>query len=51
MLKGELLTPFLTGHNREAEGPSENTFWKCFESWNQHCNKCIASQGEFFEGH
>jgi hypothetical protein len=23
---------------------------KCFQQWQYHCAKCIAAQGEYFEG-
>jgi hypothetical protein len=29
--------------------PTED-FRKCFQQWEQRCNRCIQSQGEYFEG-
>jgi len=28
----------------------ENQFQNCFEGWTRHWHRCIASQGEYFEG-
>jgi hypothetical protein len=28
----------------------ENDFWKCFNSWKQCWNSCIAASGNCFEG-
>jgi hypothetical protein len=28
----------------------ENDFQNCFQQWHHHLTKCIASQGEYFEG-
>ena len=28
----------------------QNHFQKCFEGWTMHWHRCIASQGEYFEG-
>ena len=27
-----------------------NEFKNCFEQWKKHLNRCIASNGEYFEG-
>jgi len=27
-----------------------NQFQNCFEGWTRRCHRCIASQGEYFEG-
>jgi len=29
---------------------SQNQFQNCFEGWTRHWHRCIASQGEYFEG-
>jgi hypothetical protein len=31
-------------------GILENSFQDCFQQWHHHLTKCIASQGEYFEG-
>jgi hypothetical protein len=31
-------------------GISEKDFQDCFQQWHHHLTKCIASQGEYFEG-
>ena len=31
-------------------GVPENDFQDCFQQWHHHLMKCIASQGEYFEG-
>jgi hypothetical protein len=28
----------------------QNQFQNCFEGWTRRWNRCIASQGEYFEG-
>jgi hypothetical protein len=28
----------------------QNYFQNCFEGWTRHWHRCIASQGEYFEG-
>jgi hypothetical protein len=28
----------------------QNQFQNCFEGWNMRWDRCIASQGEYFEG-
>jgi hypothetical protein len=28
----------------------QNQFQNCFEGWTRHWHRCIASQGEYFEG-
>jgi hypothetical protein len=28
----------------------QNNFQDCFQQWHHHLTKCIASQGEYFEG-
>jgi hypothetical protein len=28
----------------------ENSFQDCYQQWHHHLTKCIASQGEYFEG-
>jgi len=32
------------------QGIPENNFQDCFQQWHHHLTKCIASQGEYFEG-
>jgi hypothetical protein len=32
------------------QGIPENVFQGCFLQWHHHLTKCIASQGEYFEG-
>ena len=29
----------------------QNQFQNCFEGWSMCCHRCIASQGEYFEGY
>jgi hypothetical protein len=28
----------------------QNQLQNCFEGWTRRCHRCIASQGEYFEG-
>jgi len=32
------------------EAIPQNQFQNCFEGWTRHWQRCIASQGEYFEG-
>ena len=32
------------------KGIKINEFKNCFEQWKKHLNRCIASDGEYFEG-
>ena len=32
------------------KGIKINEFKNCFEQWKKHLNRCIASNGEYFEG-
>jgi hypothetical protein len=36
--------------NALLRGITENDFQDCFRQWYNHLTKCIASQGEYFEG-
>jgi hypothetical protein len=34
----------------DLKATPQNKFQNCFEGWPRHWHRCIASQGEFFEG-
>jgi hypothetical protein len=35
---------------KELEALSQQEFQKCFQQWQHHWAKCVAVQGEYFEG-
>jgi hypothetical protein len=55
-------SPMLKGHHfgtvenvqaaatRALNNISSEDFLHCYEEWQQHCNRCIRSQGVYFEG-
>jgi septation ring formation regulator EzrA len=32
------------------KGLTKDDFQNCFKKWQEHWNKCVASQGDYFEG-
>ena len=36
---------------RALSNVSSEDFLHCYEEWQQRCNRCIRSQGAYFEGH
>ena len=39
-----------TKNRRSTKRHQIDEFQSCFEQWKKHCNRCIASNGEHFEG-
>ena len=50
LLKGRHIDDIRSNTTAALKAISQNQFRNCFEGWTRRWHRCIASQGEYYEG-
>ena len=50
LLKGRHIDDIRSNTTAALKAISQNQFQNCFEGWTRRWHRCIASQGEYYEG-